>query len=80
MRVKIIERDFAQICREVENPKSKARNPKQCRMFRIQMTKTMAAAAFLFWTLGHSYFEFVSDFDIRIWMPPTDVVGPPQAA
>jgi hypothetical protein len=44
------------------------------------MTKTMAAAAFLFWTLGHSYFEFVSDFDIRIWMPPTDVVGPPQAA
>jgi hypothetical protein len=30
------------------------------------MTKTMAPAAFLFETLEHSYFEFVSSFDFDI--------------
>jgi hypothetical protein len=63
---------------EVENPKSEARSTKwfdmlttlshvegQHAMTQIQMTKTMGAV-FLFGTLEHLCFEFVSSFVLRI--------------
>jgi hypothetical protein len=50
---------------EVENPKSEARSTKQDPMPQIQMTKTLSPWLSL-WNIGHLYFEFVSDFVLRI--------------
>ena len=49
--VKLSDREFCAICLEVANPKSEERNPKQCPMFQIQMTKTVGCWVYV-WGIG----------------------------
>ena len=63
------ERDFVQaFFSELshKNPKLEGRNSKQIQMTKITMLKTLLKApGSPFWKLENSYFEFVSDLDIR---------------
>jgi len=60
--------DFSAICGEAENPKSEARNPKQCQMIQIQMTNIMGPDGCCFenWSICILNLFRISDFDIRI--------------
>ena len=82
MLVRVLGHDFSVICVEVENPKSEARNPKQCPMIQIQMTKTAEAPGFCFEHSNISVLSLfrISDFDIRIWLRPKACFGNTMSA